>query len=247
MYSGVQFIHEHNIKQLITSSGLTHLHERFKRLYKLDDYRSKYRHTIYFGIYTFDDIRNIINLNVKYIIFGGTDVDLVLNNSFIKEKFDLIKNAHILSISLDIHDRLLKYGYKSTYFDLNLVDKNVFKKIETGGDCIYIYNGLTEGNEQLYGKCIYMEVIKRLPGYNYIFSNKLHVPNHKMYDIYTKCFIGLRLTEKDGNANTVQEFESIGIPIVHNLSNYGLKWNNIDDIIRHVEETKRKTQNGKIC
>ena len=49
--------------------------------------------------------------------------------------------------------------------------------------------------------------------------------------IYAECFIGLRLTEHDGNANTVQEFEAMKIPIIHNQSEYGLKWKNINDII----------------
>ena len=29
-----------------------------------------------------------------------------------------------------------------------------------------------------------------------------------MPKIYSQCFIGIRLTQKDGNANTVQEFEA---------------------------------------
>ena len=61
-----------------------------------------------------------------------------------------------------------------------------------------------------------------------------------MPDIYKKCFIGLRLTEHDGNANTVQEFEAINIPIVHNHSDYGLKWKNIDNIINHIKKCDKK-------
>ena len=35
-------------------------------------------------------------------------------------------------------------------------------------------------------------------------------------------FYYLRLTFKDGNANTVQEFEAMKIPIIHNQSEYGI-------------------------
>ena len=55
-----------------------------------------------------------------------------------------------------------------------------------------------------------------------------------MPNIYKKCFIGLRLTNKDGNANSTQELKAMGIPVVHNLSKYGLKWNNINDIIFYI-------------
>ena len=59
----------------------------------------------------------------------------------------------------------------------------------------------------------------KLPEYKFIFSNSLNTTNDKMYDIYKECFIGLRLTDHDGNANTVQEFKEMNIPIIHNIIN----------------------------
>ena len=56
-----------------------------------------------------------------------------------------------------------------------------------------------------------------------------------MPEIYAKCKIGLRLTSEDGNANTVQEFKDMNIPIVHNQSDYGLKWKTVDDIIKYID------------
>ena len=58
-----------------------------------------------------------------------------------------------------------------------------------------------------------------------------------MPQIYQNCFIGLRLTNHDGNANTVQEFQAMNIPIVHNQSDYGLKWYNMEDVIQHIYQT----------
>ena len=37
-----------------------------------------------------------------------------------------------------------------------------------------------------------------------------------MPEVYKKCFIGLRLTDHDGNANTVQELKAMNIPVIHN-------------------------------
>ena len=45
----------------------------------------------------------------------------------------------------------------------------------------------------------------------------------------------LRLTSHDGNANSVQECDAMEIPVIHNQSDYGLKWGNIDDIIQHIK------------
>jgi len=49
--------------------------------------------------------------------------------------------------------------------------------------------------------------------------------------IYKQCFIMIRLTSHDGNANSVQEYEAMGIPVIHNQSDYKLQWENVDDIV----------------
>ena len=59
-----------------------------------------------------------------------------------------------------------------------------------------------------------------------------------MPQLYSRCFIGLRLTKHDGNANMVQEMEAMNIPVIHNSSDYGLKWNSVDDIISHIKKNK---------
>jgi len=55
-----------------------------------------------------------------------------------------------------------------------------------------------------------------------------------MPNIYKQCFIMLRLTSHDGNANSVQECEAMNIPVIHNQSDYGLKWESVDDIINYI-------------
>ena len=57
-----------------------------------------------------------------------------------------------------------------------------------------------------------------------------------MFNIYSSCFIGLRLTSKDGNANMVQEMQAMGIPVIHNHSKYGLKWKTVVDVINIIKE-----------
>ena len=76
--------------------------------------------------------------------------------------------------------------------------------------------------------------MQRLPQYKYILSNKTSVEHDFMPDVYKQCFIMLRLTTHDGNANSVQECEAMGIPVIHNQSDYGLKWETVDDVIKHI-------------
>jgi len=61
-----------------------------------------------------------------------------------------------------------------------------------------------------------------------------------MGDFFNKVFKVVRLTCNDGNANTIQEDEAMRIPAVHNISDYGLKWKSIDDVINHIKEAYGK-------
>ena len=224
----------YNITQLQTSICLKHFEKRFMDFYNLKndyDITNMNINIVYFGVYSHVDINNIKKIkNKKYIIFGGTDVDLILSNPLLKKQFDEIENKTILFISPNIRDRLNYYGYSSIEFDFDITDRNIFKKQNVFGDSIYIYNGFSEGLTHLYGNGVYEQIIKRNPSFNYIFSNNLKLKNEEMPEIYKKCFICLRLTVSDGNANTSKEMECVGIPIIHNHSKYGLKWNTIDDV-----------------
>ena len=146
----------------------------------------------------------------------------------------LLHNVIHVSISECLYLRLLSQQIPSILIDFNLVDYSVFKPTINKGKQIMIFNGQTPGREDIYGKKIYEIVIQRLPNYSYIFSNLLNTLHENMPTIYAKCFIMLRLTSYDGNANSVQECEAMNIPVVHNQSKYGLKWKTADDVIKHI-------------
>ena len=226
------------IKQLVCSDCFSHFSLRFKNKFNLVDYSNNNEKTAYFGIYSINDINNIkLNTTTKYIIFGGTDVDLILGNKELKKLFDSIDKKVLFHISDNIGDRLKNYGYTSIEFPLDLTDKTIFKKVNTDelGKNIFIYNGRVKGLVQNYGKEIYEEFVRRNPHFTYIYSNELNEPYENMPNVYKKCFIGLRLTDKDGNANMVRELECMGIPVIHNQSNYGIKWKTVEDIERIVD------------
>ena len=236
-----EYIKYNNITHLYCSYSLNIFKDRFEKKYKLETYNKdldKNKNTLFFGIYCNYDTQIINNhkQNLIHLIFGGTDVDMHnyinLNNK---------KEYNYLSISNNIYERLKNkdicfkdniHVKNIAYF--NLIDHDVFKPSKKKGTKIYIYNGNSKNFGERYGESIYKEVVKKLPEFTYIYSCDLNVDYKKMPDIYSDCFIGLRLTMADGNANTVQEFEAMNIPIVHNQSDYGLKWKNIDDIVNYI-------------
>ena len=136
-----------------------------------------------------------------------------------------------ISISDNISERL-KYGIKYNLINLDLTNYNIFKP-NNNFKSIYVYDGTGTITSQklIYNHEMINKVKEMLPEYEYIHSSKLNLAYNEMPEIYNKCFIGLRLTTNDGNANTVQEFKAMDIPIVYNNSEYGLKWKNVDDIV----------------
>lgn len=232
-------ISKNNIKKIWISNALKHFEERILKKYNLELYdkiNDLQSSTIFFGLYDKYDFKRIVKHNgKKFLMWGGTDCDdrfkIRKNSIFVVKK---VSNLIHIAISESIHNRLNKYSIENQLVNFNLVDKNLFKPVDNTGDCIYIYNGFTKGNEYIYGESIYKQVVEKLK-FKIIYSNELNVSWEIMPSIYSKCFIGLRLTEQDGNANTVQELNSMNIPIIFNGPG-GIKWENTEDIIKTIKK-----------
>ena len=220
---------------LYVSEALNHFKKRFQKFYNKNYYR-EVGICVFFGLYFEEDIKILKNHNgYKFLVWGGSDCNWkyhIRNKNF--ENIKNIPDLYHIAISRDIQERLSLKNVESIFLDLNMVDKELFKPVSKKGNSIFIYNGFSKGNYHIYGNKIYEEVVKLLPEFNFIYSNELNAPHEEMPKIYGKCFIGLRLTEYDGNANMVQEMKAMNIPVIHNQSDYGLKWNNVDDIIRYI-------------
>lgn len=216
--------------QLYVSASLKHLEDRIKRTYNVKKYIDFDSPCIFFGLYDKNDHDAIHRHRSDiYLMPGGSDVPNYIS-------YIMSNEYKILAISEDIKHRLKKSNIESELINFNIVDRELFRPVYHKGVKIFIYDGIREksDNADVYGKQYYDKVVKLLPEYEFIYSSKLGVPYEKMPDIYAQCFIGLRLTEHDGNANMVQEMETMNIPVVHNHSKYGLKWKNVDDIIDHI-------------
>ena len=229
-----------SINQIHVSEGISMFKKRIKDKFQLTSYTNTTNPALFFGVYTDEDLYKLKNhTDVKYIIWGGEDANPNLQHSLSTlNEVKLLHNTVHISISECIYQRLSSQNISSILIDLNLVDNNLFKPVRMKGPNIFIFNGQTSGREHVYGKEIYNEIMKRLPQYSYILSNTLNESYENMPKNYSTCFIMLRLTKYDGNANSVQECEAMNIPVVHNQSKYGLKWNTVEDIIKHITQHK---------
>ena len=221
------------IKQIKTSKSLIKFEKRVKEVYKLQDYSNNTLPTLLFGLYNPKDFEVLDNhKGQKFILWGGSDADYTQENHkwLIKRAKHTKVNGHY-AISENLEKRLKSFGFRPKLINFNLTDLTLFKPSKVIGKHIYIYNGSYDGRENIYGEKEYKEVIKRLPEFKYVFSSKLQISYEQMPKVYEQCFIGLRLTKYDGNANTVQEMGAMNIPVIHNSSEKNaLSWRNVDDI-----------------
>ena len=218
-----------NCNQIYISDNLKNI-DRITKIYNLNSYTDINKPTLFFGIFNNNDFDKLKNhKGDKYILWAGNDC--LLNKNSIK-KINNIKKLKIKKFygsSNNIVNRMKKININCDIINLDLVDKSIFKKIEDYGNSIYISNGINEDIIS-YNDILYKQIVEKLPIFNYIYSNNLDKEYYEMFDIYKECFIGLRLTQNDGYSNTVDEFKVMNIPIIHNLSDYGIKWNNYNDI-----------------
>jgi hypothetical protein len=239
-----EIIRKFNIRKLSVSKALGHFEERFLNKYYLEKYDNKKdldESTIFFGIYDQNDFKKILDHNgMKFLVWGGTDCDdrykIRKNSMYVIKK---VTNLHHIAISECIKERLDKYSIPNQQVNFSLVDSKIFCPVDILGNSIYIYNGFTNGNEYIYGENVYKKVVEALPQFDFIYSNKLNKSWTEMPEIYAECFIGLRLTDGDGNANTVQEFNSMDIPIIFNGPG-GISWKDHQDIVETIENQFEK-------
>ena len=196
--------------------------------------------------------RILINFTGKrFILWAGSDVDdripHVKNNI---EHIQLLENITHFAISKSISDRLLKYNINSTLINFSLINKSLYKKVSLDNNSrskrIYVYDG--NNNDLIYNVTLCRQISTMLSDkYEFIFRSNIDYNEKEMIAFYQSCFMGIRLCEQDGNANTVQEMGLLGLPVLHNgpMPNSVAWINDIDYICEKIDYIHNNFQNKK--
>ena len=108
-------INKQKIKQVYVSNSILHFKEKLMKKYDLIEYNNDYEKALFFGIYNNHDINKIKqNKNIKFIIFGGSDV---INATLIEN----IEKKLILSISNNIQERLNKFNLDNILVNFTII------------------------------------------------------------------------------------------------------------------------------
>jgi len=227
--------------QIYVSETIKHVKNQIKKKFTLEDYEIINKPAFFFGVYSSLDLEKIKNhQGEKYVIFGGSDLDKDMYHS--RVLIPLLKKEKITKyfiISQNLYQRALDFEFKENQLELIKLDLTEnWTKLKHFGNKIYFYDGC--GKEgKLYQKEMGLRVIEKLKKRNYpfevIFSSSLNLPYDKMKEIYQQCFIGMRLTKKDGNANTVMELGKLGIPVIFNGEGVNaIHYLDEDDIVEKI-------------
>ena len=161
------------------------------------------------------------------------------------------RNLFHLAISSDIKQDLDMLDIPSRRIKFNLSDSVIFRPISLG-KCVYVYT--SENRPETYGQSIISSIKRKLhaieekekDSVTTFIERKIDNANEResyenMPKLYATCFIGLRLTKHDGNANTVQELGLMGRYCVHNGENPNcIEWKTEDDVINAILREKQK-------
>lgn len=236
-----------NIRQYFISDKIIHIEDQFKNYLEIKQLNYKNNEPCYFfGLYDEIDYNRLVNhCGKKYLIFGGSDLDMNMYHTkvLIPKLKDYLKNNNvkIYFISDNLYKRGRNLGLNGHLIKLDLLNNKWDSKREDISNIrkrknIYCYSGY--GNVgKLYNYDLLKKVEGRLPEYNFIYSHTLKLPFDEMLKVYNKCFMGVRLTKKDGNANTVIEMGKLGIPVIFNGNNYNaINYINgdVDDIVNKI-------------
>ena len=231
------FFNQKKINQVSVSYSLKHLREKIREMYNLKYYYNKKKPLLIFGLYENQD-KKIINEHSGdiYIIWGGSDI--LMNKKgfpFLNKK----ENIHHFCLSPIIKQKCLELGFTNIHdlfltfcFGLKPYLYPLFQKRKG----IYIYDGLTKNKQKnkIYNQSLIDKLIPKLNKYEIYRSSESEFTEN-IHEIYQKCFVAIRLTIHDGNANQIQECGLLGIPCIsHQEMNHCLSWNNPDEIIHKI-------------
>jgi hypothetical protein len=174
---------------------------------------------IYFNDCNDEDYDKI--LNYKNIVFF---IWIKVNSGNIKKTLKKNNIFHFASTKY-LLENLKNFKLHPQLFPLYIDIPEIFKPIQKKGSKILLCECQKYHNE----------LLKILPDNEFIFSNKYDLNNPVIAEeLYRKSFIVIRLTESDGFIPMIGQLKAMNIPIVHNFSEYGLKWNTIEDVKAYI-------------
>ena len=170
------------------------------------------------------------------VVWVGSDSMYLRSGKYGVDYSKILHASHVkhVAISKWIIDDLSACGVPHIYLPITHADSKMFEPVALGN---YVYYYCPENRPELYGRKILDAVKERLPDIRFLIAHShKDIPHERMPDVYSRCFIGLRLTSHDGQPTTVAEMGMMGQKVIHNgLAPNCIPWQGVDDIVESIK------------
>jgi hypothetical protein len=215
------------IKQCCISQSLEGLEDDIMRKYNLTERNNVNNPCVFFGMYREEDIQALIgHKGICFVVWMGSDAK-DLPEEWIEE---LSKHINI-SISIHVQNSLENKSIKSFYLPLNATIAEDWPLAPKGDSIYWYYN---EDCKEFYGSELIDQIEQRI-NIPIIKADYKTFTREELYDVYSQCFINLRLTPHDGCPNTNLQMGLMGRKSIYNGDlAHSIKWENVDDICESI-------------
>ena len=229
-FKSVPIQHSMRIKQAHVSGSVAFFEDHFRSKYNLGPYIDPDQPAIFVGCYRVEDLKRIKHhKSLAIVVWRGSD------SMHVEEQLDIFNKPNVRHIAIGkyIADdlRLFKIPFTSIPISHFNHAMDPVKK----GPCVYAY--INKTNPSFYGQ----KIIDQLDiPFEIVTTAFDSYSRDEVHELYSRCFIGLRLTPHDGLPNTVLELGLMGIPCVYNGELPGsLKWKTVEDVHAHIMEQSK--------
>lgn len=225
----------------------------FKKVYGLKSWkvrRNYYEPLIVFGMYREEDFEvTARHEGDTVIVWQGMDARNVNPNWILAWGFhELTHKIKHYAISHWGQRSLKRQGIKSTLLPISATKPKIH--VVPRGDSIYTYSSDADKKNGRYYGDHYLDEIKERTGLNIIRATIDTYNKKDLKEIYSQCFINLRLTRYDGCPNTNLEMGLMGRRSIFNGKiPHSIKWKGVDDICSSImrEYEARPEDNTQIA
>jgi hypothetical protein len=222
------------------SESLAGLDKGLIQKYNLTPYEVATWDTVFMGMYRQEDLETLAtHLGASTIVWFGSDA-----KDLPEESVKFMQDSVNIAVSQQVMETLASKGIEAVWCPINAVIPHEWPVVPNG-EKIFWYSG---NAPEYYGESLINEIKERI-NIPIIRAGHDTFTKEQLVDVYSKCFLNLRLTPHDGCPNTNIEMGLMGRRSIYNGDlPASIPWQSVDDICQsiRIEYLSRNVENAYI-
>jgi hypothetical protein len=222
------------------SESLAGLDKGLIEKYQLIPYENCIGEIVFMGMYREEDLVLLAtHLGTSTIVWFGSDA-----KDLPEDCIKFVQSSRNIAVSHQVQETLAAKGVDSIWCPINAVIPHHYPLVPNG-DKIFWYSG---NSPEYYGQSLINEIKERID-IPIIRAGHDTFTKDQLKDVYSQCFLNLRLTPHDGCPNTNIEMGLMGRRSIYNGDlPASIPWQSVDDICQsiRIEYLSRNVDNAYI-